>query len=95
MAISAAEVRRAAKLARLRLTDEESALYERQFGRILELMSELSELDTAETAAAAGVSALSNVLREDEPRSFPEPERLLALAPQSEGGCYKVPKVLA
>ncbi|OGS40854.1 MAG: hypothetical protein A3J82_07300 [Elusimicrobia bacterium RIFOXYA2_FULL_69_6] len=95
MGISAAEVRRVAKLARLRLGDEEAALIERQFGRILELMAELSGLDTAETAATASVSALSNVMREDEPRPFPEPERLLALAPQSEGGCYKVPKVMA
>lgn len=95
MAITAAEVRRVARLARLRLSDEEAALHERQFGRVLELMSELSELDTAETAATTSVSPPANVLREDEPRPFPEPERLLALAPQSEGGCYKVPKVLA
>ncbi|MBI5241132.1 MAG: Asp-tRNA(Asn)/Glu-tRNA(Gln) amidotransferase subunit GatC [Elusimicrobia bacterium] len=95
MAISAAEVRRVARLARLRLSDEEAALYERQFGGILELMAELSGLDTAETPATASVSALSNVMREDAARPFPEPERLLALAPQSEGGCYKVPRVIA
>jgi len=95
VAITAAEVRRVAELARLRLSDEEAALYEGQFTRILELMAELSALDTAQTAATASVLGLSNVMRDDEPRPFPEPERLLALAPESEGGRYKVPKVLA
>jgi aspartyl-tRNA(Asn)/glutamyl-tRNA(Gln) amidotransferase subunit C len=94
VAITAADVRRVAKLARLRLTDEEAALYEGQFGRILELMAELSTLDTAQIAATASVLGLSNVMRGDEPKPFSEPERLLALAPESAGGCYKVRKVL-
>ena len=95
MGITAAEVRRVAALARLRLSDEEAALYEGQFTRILELMAELSALDTEQTAATASVLGLSNVMRADEPRPFPEPERLLALAPESAQGYYKVKKVLA
>jgi aspartyl-tRNA(Asn)/glutamyl-tRNA(Gln) amidotransferase subunit C len=95
VAISAEDVRRIAGLARLRLCDEEAALYERQFGRILELVAELSALDTSQTAATASVLAFSNVMRDDAPRPFPEPERLLALAPEREDGYYKVKKVLA
>jgi len=93
--ITLAEVRRIAALARLRLSDEEAALYERQFGRILELVAEISALDTSQTAATASVLGLSNVMRDDVPKAFPEPERLLALAPESEAGYYKVKKVLA
>jgi len=93
MAITQEEVRRIAKLARLRLSDEEVALYEGQFARILDLMAELSALDTA-AAAAASVPGLRNVMREDSPRPFPEPERLLALAPERAGDYYQVKKVI-
>lgn len=95
MAITAADVRRIAALARLRLSDEEAALYERQFGRILELVAELSALDTAQTAATASVLAFSNVMRDDAPQPFAEPQRLLDMAPESEDGYYKVKRVLA
>ncbi len=95
MAVTAEEVRRIAELARLRLSDQEAALYERQFGRILELVAEISELDTSQTAATTSVLGLSNVMRDDVPRPFPDPERLLALAPEREDGYYKVKKVIA
>ncbi|MDD5628703.1 MAG: Asp-tRNA(Asn)/Glu-tRNA(Gln) amidotransferase subunit GatC [Elusimicrobia bacterium] len=94
MAITRAEVRRIAALARLRLSDEEAALYEGQFGGILELVAEVSALDTSQTAATTSVLGLSNVMREDVPQPFGEPERLLALAPESADGYYKVKKVL-
>jgi aspartyl-tRNA(Asn)/glutamyl-tRNA(Gln) amidotransferase subunit C len=95
VAITAEEVRRIAALARLRLSDEEAALHERQFGRILELMAEMSAIDTSQTTATASVLGLSNIMRDDLPKPFPEPERLLALAPEREDGYYKVKKVLA
>ena len=96
MPISADEVRKIAKLARLRLGEEEVALYQAQFSRILELMSELSELDSAAPAPtpAAPAAPAANVLRDDSPHPFPEPERLLALAPERAGPYYKVKKVL-
>jgi aspartyl/glutamyl-tRNA(Asn/Gln) amidotransferase C subunit len=95
VAITAGEVRRIAALARLRLSDDEAALHERQFGRILELVADISALDTSQTAATASVLGLSNVMRDDVPEPFPETERLLALAPERKGGYYKVKKVLA
>ena len=95
MAIPPEEVRRIAALARLRLADDEVALYGSQFARILELVAEVSALDTSQTPATASVLGLSNVMREDVPQSFPEPERLTAMAPESEDGFYKVPKVIA
>lgn len=94
MPVTAAEVRRIAQLARLRLTDEEVALYQGQFSKILDLVSEISALDTSAVAATASVTEENNVLRADEPAVFPDTERLLALAPEREGGYYKVKKVL-
>ena len=94
MAISAEEVRKIAGLARLRLSEEEVALYQRQFAAVLDLMAELSALDTSATAATTSVLTLSNVMREDSPQPFAQPERLLALAPEREGDYFKVRKVI-
>ena len=92
MDITPDAVRKIARLARLSLDDAQAGLYQEQFSRSLELVGEISALETAETAAAP---ALAGVLREDLPRPFPEPQRLLDLAPQREGDYYKVPKVIA
>ena len=85
------EVRRIAQLARLRLSDEEAALYQGQFARILELFSQLSSLDAS---AAVSKDKPSSVMREDEPQPFLAPEALIGLAPEREGGYYKVKKVM-
>jgi aspartyl-tRNA(Asn)/glutamyl-tRNA(Gln) amidotransferase subunit C len=92
VAISAAEVRRIAKLARLRLTDEEAARLEVEFPRILDLVAGLP-VAAVETSEPAEVPE-NVVLREDEPKSFPEPELLLSLAPEREGDFYKIKKVI-
>lgn len=94
MAITEDDVRKIAKLAKLRLTDEEVKLYQGQFTKILDSMAELRKLETADVAPTTSVLGLSNVLREDEPRPFSDPEKLLSNAPQREGNFYKVRKVI-
>ena len=94
MAITAEDVRKIARLARLKLTPEEVALYQGQLLKILESMEELSRLDTGRVEPTSSVLGLTNVLREDEPDPFPDPEKLLAVAPEREGPFYKVPKVI-
>ena len=94
MAVTEDDVKKIAKLARLRLSPEEVSLYRGQFSRILDSMAELSQLNTEgvpETAAAPG---LSNALREDLPASFAAVEKLLANAPRRQGDFYKAPKVI-
>jgi aspartyl-tRNA(Asn)/glutamyl-tRNA(Gln) amidotransferase subunit C len=85
------EVRRIAQLARLRLSDEEAALYQGQFARILELVSQLSSLDAS---AVVSQPQPSSVMRDDEAQPFLEPEALIGLAPERDGVHYKVKKVL-
>ena len=91
MAGGSGEVRRIAKLARLRLSSEEEALYQGQFARILEFFAQLSGV---EDAAAASNIQKPCVTREDVPRPFLNPEGLLRQAPDQEGGYYKVKKVM-
>ena len=94
MAIDEKDVRKIAKLARLKLTDSEVKLYQGQLLKILDSMDELSKLDTAEVPPTTSVLGMSNVLREDEPAPFPAPEKLLANAPEREGPYFKVRKVI-
>ena len=94
MSISEEDVRKIAKLARLRLTDDEVKRYQGQLGKILDSMAELNALDTAKVEPTASVLGLSNVLRPDEPKPFKDVERLLSIAPDREGPYYKVRKVI-
>lgn len=94
MAISEEDVRKIARLARLRLTGEEIKLYQGQLIKILDSMAELSSLDTAAVPPTTSVLGLSNVVREDVPAPFPDAEKLLANAPEREGRFFKVRKVI-
>lgn len=94
MAISEEDVKKIAKLAKLRLTAQEVSLYKGQLGKILEAVDELSKLDTSAVPPTSSVLGLTNVLRADEPAPFDGVERLLANAPEREGPYYKVRKVI-
>ncbi len=95
MSISDDEVRKIAKLARLRLTDGEVGLYRDQLTKILDAMTELGALDTKNVAPTTSVLGVSDVTRPDEPRTFEERERLLENAPDRDGPYFKVRKVIA
>ena len=94
MEISERDVRHIARLARLKLSEEEVRRYQDQLARILEHMGELGKIDTSATPPTAHVLGLTNVLREDEARLWPDRKALLDNAPSSEGPYYKVPKVI-
>ncbi len=94
MAIDENEVRKIAKLARLKLSPEEVRLYQGQLGKILDSMVELGRLDTSKVMPTTSVLGLSNVMREDEPKPFADPEKILANAPEREGHYFKVRKVI-
>ncbi|MEK7384577.1 MAG: Asp-tRNA(Asn)/Glu-tRNA(Gln) amidotransferase subunit GatC [Elusimicrobiota bacterium] len=95
MSVSDDDVRRIAKLARLRLTDDEVRLYGGQLTKILDAMTELSALDTSSVAPMTSVLGAVNVMREDVPRPFEDREALLANAPDRDGPFFKVRKVRA
>lgn len=94
MSVTDGDVRRIAKLARLRLTDEEVGLYRGQLSKILDAMTELSRLDTSAVEPTSSVLGASDVVRPDEPRPFEGRERLLANAPDRDGPYFKVRKVI-
>ncbi len=95
MSVSDSDVKKIARLARLRLSDDEVRLYGGQLTKILDAMSELSRLDTAEVPPTSSVLGAADVTREDEPRVFEGRERILDNAPDRDGPYFKVRKVIA
>lgn len=94
MSVSDSDVRKIAKLARLRLSDEEIARYGGQLTKILDSMAELAALDTKDVPPTTSVLGAVNVLREDAPRPFEGREALLDNAPDRDGPYFKVRKVI-
>lgn len=85
------QVLHVARLARLRLSDEEVERFTRELGTILEHVERIQQLDLEEVPPTSHVVALENVLRPDEPGPCLEREVVLAQAPDPAEGGFRVP----
>ncbi len=94
MKLEREEVEHIADLARLDLSDGETAMYQEQLSAILAHFEHLQELDTEEIPPTATVLPLRSVMRDDEAAPPLQRERVLANAPDTEQGCFKVPGVM-
>jgi len=83
-----------AKLARLALTEEESARFSAQFGRLFEFIAELQALDVSAVHPTAQVIPLTNVLREDVVTPCLTHDEAVANAPATDGPYFKMPRIL-
>ena len=88
------EVLHIARLARLKLTEEEIELYREQLGRILDSFKKLEELDTSDVEPTSHVLEVKNVWRADEPRPSVPQEEALCNAPRKRDGYFEVPQVI-
>jgi aspartyl-tRNA(Asn)/glutamyl-tRNA(Gln) amidotransferase subunit C len=85
------QVLHVAKLARLRLTDEEVERMCGELSHILEHVEKIGELDLADVAPTTHVVELENVLRADEPRPSLPREKALERAPDATDDGFRVP----
>jgi aspartyl-tRNA(Asn)/glutamyl-tRNA(Gln) amidotransferase subunit C len=88
------DVAHVAKLARLNLTAEETALFQQQLAQVLEYAEKLRVPDTTAVDGADDDDTRFDVLREDEPRSWFTAEEALSNAPRQANDLFVVPKVL-
>ena len=63
---SAADIRKLARLSRLRLTDEEVARYQNELSEILAYVEQLQDVDVVGLEPTSQVTGLTNVTRADE-----------------------------
>jgi aspartyl-tRNA(Asn)/glutamyl-tRNA(Gln) amidotransferase subunit C len=85
------QVLHVARLARLRLTDEEVERMAGELSGILEHVERINELDLEEVEPTSHVVKVENVLRPDEPRPSWSREEILERAPDPAGGAFRVP----
>lgn len=83
-----------AALARLDLTEEEVDLYTRQLGAVLEHAADIAAIDLAGVPPTAHPLPLLNVLRDDIVRPGVDRDEVLAQAPDTADGRFRVPPVL-
>ena len=93
--ISADDVRKVAKLARLNLPDDKIATYTGQLESILGYVSQLEQVDTTGVPEMTRAVEVTNVTRQDGVNPTPVREEILNQAPQREGDFFRVPKILA
>jgi len=94
MSLTAKDVERIAKLARIRVDEVEVAAYQTQLNGIFGLIEEMQSVDTAGIEPMSHAQDLFQRLRAD---TVSEPDRRSAfqsIAPQTENGLYLVPKVI-
>ena len=92
--ISLEEVEYTARLARLRLSDEESLAMTRDLDRILDYVAALQALDTDGIEPTSHPIPVPTPLRPDEAAEPIAPALALSNAPQAQGTAFVVPKVI-
>jgi len=91
---SAFDVRYTAQLARLQLSDEETAKFQAQLSQVLAYVEKLEQVDVSGVEPTAHANAVFNVFREDVPRDWFAAEDGLANAPRTANQLFIVPKVI-
>lgn len=92
--ITREDVLHIAKLAKLKLTDDEITLFQEQLGRILEYFRQIEKLDTENIPPMKHVLDVHTVLRADESRPSVSPEEALKNTPKRRDNYFVVPKVV-
>ncbi len=94
MSITKEEVIYVADLARLTFDDAAVDKLSDELGAVLNYANKLNELDTSAVKPTEHILPVQNVFRKDEAKPSLPIEKVLANAPDTEAGCFKVPRVL-
>lgn len=87
------DVEHVAKLARLKLTENEIETYSKQLGNILKYVEQMNEVDTSNVEPMPHPLPVYNVMREDCVKYEQTKEEMMANAPFEENGFFRVPKI--
>lgn len=94
MSLGSDDVRRIARLARLAVPAEAEARHAHELSAILTLVRQLESAVTAHVAPLAHPLDASAPLRADVATEADRREALMGLAPDAQGGLYRVPRVI-
>ncbi|MGH8536494.1 MAG: Asp-tRNA(Asn)/Glu-tRNA(Gln) amidotransferase subunit GatC [Gammaproteobacteria bacterium] len=94
MTLEKTHVEKIARLARLKLSDNDIPEYARQLSSILALVEQMNTVDTVSVAPLAHPQELGLRLRDDVVTEGDQREAFQAIAAHVESGLYCVPKVI-
>ncbi len=94
MSVDQATVRRVAHLARIAVRDDELGHLQNELNAILQFVEQLADLDVSGVEPMTGVVPTELPMREDVVNDGECPDKVLANAPDAEGGFFTVPKVV-
>lgn len=94
MQISDEEVIRIAKLARLKIEENEIQNYKKNLEDILDFADTINHVDTSNIDETIGINENYNVFRKDEIRQESNKEDLLVNAPSKDDGMFRIPNVM-
>ena len=94
MKLTREEVLHIALLARLGVAEAEADRFREQLSNILENFEVLQQVDTTDIPPTAQSISLQNIVSDDEVAPSLTQSQVLANAPQTEGGFFKVRAVL-
>ena len=92
--ISRDQVSKVAKLARLKLNEEQIDNHAIQIEKILDYINQLEKIDTDDIACTTRAIEVVNVLRSDSKENCKNTEDILNLAPSREDNFFRVPKII-
>ena len=92
--ISREEVSKVAKLAKLKLNEEQLENQATQIEKILEYINQLEKIDTTNVPCTTRAIEVINVFRSDINEKYKNRDEILDLAPLREDDFFKVPKII-
>lgn len=92
--ISEEQVKHAAHLARLAITENEAQMLTDQLDKIITFAEQLNEVNTDNIEPTAHVLEIKNVMREDRAKDGLPREEVLKNAPEHQDGQIKVPGIM-
>ena len=88
------QIRKVAKLAKIRLTDTEISIFSEQFVSISQIIKKLQQVDTINITPINNPSQAYTLMREDIISDGNYVENILINAPRHAFNCFIVPKVV-
>ena len=89
------EILHIAKLARLKLADDEIGNYKKNLQEILDFANIVNSVDTENIGETIGVNENCNRFRKDEVKNEEMRDKLLQNAPSQDDGMFRIPKVIS
>ena len=94
MQVDEATVRRIARLARIKITDEEAQELQKELTGILNWVEQLNEVDTSNVEPMTRVVPIKLKMRKDEVTDGNIPDDIVKNAPHTDDHFFVVPKVV-